>query len=153
MELADDRMLCVPMTAVWAALDDPGLLARCAPGCERLDPVGDGEYDVIVVLGVAAVKGRYRGRLSLTDRDLQGDRASLHVQLNSEGGDSFLQGEGDVWLERDGDATRMRYQADVTVGGRVAGVGQRVLRGVGKMLIGQFFNSLERELRKREAVS
>jgi carbon monoxide dehydrogenase subunit G len=32
------------------------------------------------------------------------------------------------------------------VGGLVAGVGQRVLGGVGKLLIGQFFKSMEREL-------
>jgi hypothetical protein len=38
----------------------------------------------------------------------------------------------------------MRYAGEGEIGGLVAGVGQRILKGVAKHLIGQFFVSLRR---------
>jgi carbon monoxide dehydrogenase subunit G len=38
--------------------------------------------------------------------------------------------------------TRVTYSADVQVGGLIAGVGQRMLGGVSKMMADQFFNKM-----------
>ena len=40
----------------------------------------------------------------------------------------------------------MRYSGEGEIGGLVAGVGQRILKGVAKHLIKQFFTSLRREV-------
>jgi carbon monoxide dehydrogenase subunit G len=40
----------------------------------------------------------------------------------------------------------MRYSGEGEIGGLVAGVGQRILKGVAKHLIRQFFTSLRREV-------
>ena len=58
----------------------------------------------------------------------------------------FVRGEGTIDLEPDGDATRVKWTGDMQIGGLIAGVGQRMLGGVGKMLIGQFFKCLEQRL-------
>ena len=42
--------------------------------------------------------------------------------------------------------TLMRYTGEGEIGGLVAGVGQRILKGVSKYLIGQFFTALRREV-------
>ncbi len=57
-----------------------------------------------------------------------------------------MKGEGTVDLEPQGDRTLLRWSGDIQVGGLIAGVGQRMLGGVGKMLIGQFFKCLEQQL-------
>ena len=41
----------------------------------------------------------------------------------------------------------MRYNGEGEIGGLVAGVGQRILKGVAKHLIGQFFKALRKETR------
>jgi carbon monoxide dehydrogenase subunit G len=38
--------------------------------------------------------------------------------------------------------TRVTYDADVQVGGLIASVGQRMLGGVSKMMLDQFFNRM-----------
>jgi len=38
--------------------------------------------------------------------------------------------------------TRVAYSADVQVGGLIAGVGQRMLGGVSKMMADEFFNRM-----------
>jgi len=40
----------------------------------------------------------------------------------------------------------MRYSGESEIGGLIAGVGQRILKGVSKYLIGQFFTALRREV-------
>jgi len=57
-----------------------------------------------------------------------------------------MKGEGIVDLEPQGEGTLVKWTGDVQVGGLMAGVGQRMLGGVGKMLIGQFFKCLEQHL-------
>ena len=54
-----------------------------------------------------------------------------------------MKGEGIVDLEPHGDGTLLKWAGDIQIGGLIAGVGQRMLGGIGKMLIGQFFKCLE----------
>jgi carbon monoxide dehydrogenase subunit G len=45
-------------------------------------------------------------------------------------------------LAEDGPGTKVSYTADVQVGGLIAGVGQRMLGGVSKMMADQFFTRM-----------
>ena len=147
MDLHGQKVLEVTIDSLWDAMDDPELLARSAPGCKRLEAIGDGEYRAVLELGVAAVKGRYTARVRMSEKQRDAAAGRFHVTLKGDGDSGFLTGEGDIRLETVDQGTRVSYEAAVTVGGRVAGVGQRVLRGIANMLIGQFFKSLEAELR------
>ena len=53
---------------VWAALNDPAVLVRTIPGCERLEPTGPDAYRMIVTAGVASIKGTYAGEVALSDQ-------------------------------------------------------------------------------------
>ena len=58
---------------------------------------------------------------------------------------SFLRGIGDVSidLEEDNGRTILKYSTDAQVGGLIASVGQRMLGGVAKMMVDQFFKKME----------
>ncbi len=147
MDLHGQKVLKVAIDSLWEAMDDPELLARSAPGCKSLEAIGDGEYIAVVELGVAAIKGRYTARVQMSEKQREAGTGSFHVTLKGDGDSGFLTGEGDIQFKTVDQGTKVSYEAAVTVGGRVAGVGQRVLRGIANMLIGQFFKSLEEELR------
>ena len=57
-----------------------------------------------------------------------------------------MKGEGTIDLEPQGGGTLLTWAGDLQIGGLIAGVGQRMLGGIGKMLIGQFFKCLEENL-------
>ena len=57
-----------------------------------------------------------------------------------------MKGEGIIDLEPEGAGTLVKWSGDMQIGGLIAGVGQRMLGGVGKMLIGQFFKCLEQQV-------
>lgn len=143
MQIKGEKLIKSPPKRVWAALNDPAVLARCTPGCQLLEPKGDSAYKVVVELGVASVKGRYEGEVTISD--VVPD-TSYKFTLTGEGLLGFIRGEGMISLQPVDESTRVSYMLDSQVGGKLAGVGQRVLGGISKMLSGKFFSDLEREL-------
>jgi carbon monoxide dehydrogenase subunit G len=142
MKLDGTNTLPAPVETVWKTINDPDALRRCTPGLKELKPTGPDSYQATLSIGIAAVKGTYAGTLKITDK-----QAPTHYQivLEGTGGAGFMKGEGTVDLEAQGGETLLRWAGDIQVGGLIAGVGQRMLSGVGKMLIGQFFKCLEQQ--------
>jgi Carbon monoxide dehydrogenase subunit G (CoxG) len=60
--------LKAPRPQVWEALNNPEGLRQCTPGCKELRTAEDGSYDVLFEMGIAAVKGRYEGKIKISDR-------------------------------------------------------------------------------------
>src|ERR687897_2241914 len=68
MKVSGNATLNAPVERVWAALNDPAVLVRTIPGCERLEQVERDAYRMTVTAGVASIKGSYAGDVRLTDR-------------------------------------------------------------------------------------
>lgn len=132
-----------PPQQVWEALNRPDMLRRCTPGCKKLEAGEDGSFDVLLELGVGSVKGRYAGKIQITDR-IPGSQYKLAVSGNGTIG--FLNAEGLIRLADAEGQTRIEYSGVAHVGGPVAGVGQRVMDGVAKLLVGQFFRCFEKAM-------
>lgn len=125
---------------VWQVLLDPKVLAQCVPGCETLNEVGPDKYEAIMKVGVASVKGTYKGKVSIKDK-----QAPSHYVLSGEGsgGPGFMQGDVAVDLEEKDGQTLLKYSTEAKVGGLIASIGQRMLNGVAKMMLDQFFKRME----------
>lgn len=143
MRIEGSSVFKAPIERVWEVFTDPQVLARCTPGCEHLEQIGEDTYQTRLTVGVAAIKGTYTGKLQLQDKNAPN---SYRLVVEGTGAPGWVNGSGAFHFEPKGDQTTVTYDWDVQVGGLVAGVGQRVLGGVGKLLIGQFFKSMEREL-------
>lgn len=130
---------------VWQALLDPAVLARCLPGCEALDETGPDQYEATAKIGIAAVKGTYKGKVRIENK-----RPPSSYVLRGEGTASagFFNGQLAIELE-EGEAdegTFLKYAVDAQVGGLIASLGQRMLGSVGKMIMGQFFKQVAKSL-------
>ena len=68
------------------------------------------------------------------------------MNVEGKGGAGFVRGIADIELVDKGGTTEVVVKGDGNVGGTVAGVGQRMLGGVAKMLMGQFFECLKKQL-------
>jgi len=129
-----------PRQRVWDVLLDPKIIAQCMPGCEGLTELAPDRYEATMKVGIAAVKGSYKGKVAIRDR-----AAPSHYVLSGEGsgGPGFMQGDMTVDLEEQGAQTLVKYSTDAKVGGLIAGVGQRMLGGIAKMMVDQFFKKME----------
>jgi carbon monoxide dehydrogenase subunit G len=141
MKVSGDATLHAPIDKVWAALNDPAVLVRTIPGCERLEATGPDSYRMVVTAGVASIKGTYAGEVALSD---QQHPNSFLMTASGAGGPGTVSTEVRVSLADTGDgSTRLTYDADAVVGGVVAGVGQRMLAAVAKKTAGEFFNAVD----------
>jgi carbon monoxide dehydrogenase subunit G len=126
---------------VWAALNDPAVLVRTIPGCEKLESVGQDRYAMTVTAGVASIKGTYLGDVALTDPE---PPSGFTLKASGAGAPGTVNADVRVTLDDAGDGrTLLSYAADAVVGGAVGGVGQRVLAGVAKKTAGEFFRNVD----------
>jgi carbon monoxide dehydrogenase subunit G len=140
MKIEGTRDIAAPRAQVWAAFLDPATLAKAIPGCEQLEEVGAGEYKAIMKIGVAAIKGTFQGKVRLGDLDPPN---RYRMAVEGSGSPGFIRGDAGMELSDIEGGTRVSYSADVQVGGLIASVGQRMLGGVSKLLLDQFFGRMD----------
>ena len=129
--------VAAPIDKVWAKLLDPQSLKSAIPGCETLTEHGDYSYSARIKISVAGIGGIYDAKVKLTEIE-QPSRFCLLGEAT--GALGFGKGEARVALKSLGDnETSVEYSYSADVGGRVASLGHRMLAGVTKLLIGQFF--------------
>jgi carbon monoxide dehydrogenase subunit G len=140
MKIEGSYEIPAPRLTVWEAFLDPGRLRQAIPGCETLEAIGEDEYRAIMKVGVAAIKGTFEGKVRLADKQ---PIDSYRMAVEGSGAPGFVRGNALMTLmDADGGGTRISYTADVQVGGLIAGVGQRMLGGVTKMMADQFFTRM-----------
>jgi uncharacterized protein len=146
MKIEGSHDIPAPQEKVWDAFLDPATLAKAIPGCEGLEEIGPGEYKAVMKVGVAAIKGTFEGRVRLMDLD---PPTRYRMAVEGKGGPGFVRGEAAMSLAPIETGTKVSYDADVQVGGLIASVGQRMLGGVSKMMLDQFFNRMTELLAER----
>ena len=144
MKVTGTASLAADRATVWRALNDPAVLVRTIPGCQRLEAQGDDRYSMRVAAGVGSIKGVYDGQVRLTDQDEPG---SFRMHAEGAGAPGTIATEVQVTLtEGVGGGTELTYDADATVGGMIGGVGQRMLAGVSKRMAAEFFANVDSAL-------
>jgi carbon monoxide dehydrogenase subunit G len=144
VKLSGEAVLSAPVADVYAALNDPAVLVRTIPGCQRLEMVGPDSYRATVVAGVASIKGIFDGDVRLSD---QAPPNSFTLHASGAGAPGTVTAVARVSLTPgDAGGTLLRYDADATIGGVIGGVGQRMLAGVARKTAGEFFAAVDRTL-------
>ena len=140
MKVTGEHAFNVPRDQVWEALQDPRMLAGAMPGARRLEPTGPDQYTITVDVGVGSVKGTYDGTFALTDKE---DGQACTVRASATGRPGSVETVARMRLsDRDG-GVLLTYEADATVTGPLAGVGQRLMGAAARRTTEQFLSSLE----------
>ncbi|MEX2503251.1 MAG: carbon monoxide dehydrogenase subunit G [Egicoccus sp.] len=144
MKVSGRYTIAAPRQQVWAALQNPAVLARTIPGCESLEVTAPDCYAATVTAGVASVKGTYQGRVTLSDKDAP---TTFCLRAEGAGAPGTIRADATIRLDEVEDgSTCVFYDADAVIGGMIGGVGQRMIAGVAKKTAGEFFSAVEREL-------
>jgi uncharacterized protein len=130
---------------VWTRLMDPDTLSSCIPGVEKLNKIGENEYEMAMNVGVGMIRGTYEGKVRLSDINEPSDYT---MYVEGSGRPGFVKGTGHIKLESQGeDTTEITYEGDVEVGGPVGSVAQRMLGSVSKRMVDQFFKCVEEKIK------
>jgi len=149
MKLEGEYVFDGPREEVWKLVRDPEVLSTALPGTQSLDIVGENEYEGKMNVRVGPVAGVFSGRLVVSD---EVPPESCTLTVDGKGAPGFAKGTGHVQLIDQGDGTTlMKYEGDVQIGGRLAGVGQRMLDTVSKSMTRQGLEALNKALKARVA--
>jgi len=141
MKIADTVHLPLPRQRVFAALNDADVLRRSIPGCESLEQVSETEFEATVAAKIGPVRAKFMGSVQLSDLN---PPESYTISGEGKGGaDGFAKGGARVTLTEEDDGTRLDYEVDAQVGGKLAQVGARLIEGSTRKLAGEFFSAFE----------
>ncbi|MFC6575577.1 SRPBCC family protein [Planomonospora parontospora] len=143
MKVAGSAVLGADRDRVWSALQDPAVLVRTIPGCERLEETGPDTYRMTVTAGVASIRGLYQGEVALRDPDAP---SRFVLRARGQGAPGTVEATVEVRLSEADGGTRIDYDAEAVVGGMIGGVGQRMLGTVARRTAAEFFAAVERHL-------
>ncbi len=145
MKIQGTALVHAPQERVWELLVTPELLARCLPGCEKLEATGPDRYNVALKIAVAAVSGKFTGSVEITEKQ---PPSALRMRVAGKGAPGFMNGDGHLSLSDAAGGTQVQYDGEAQVGGMIAAVGSRLLEATAKKVIQQFFSCAEAELAK-----
>ncbi len=147
MKISGEYTVNAPIQRVWETLNDVEALGSMIPGAKGLKEVGTDEYAATMDIGIGPIKTSFSGKVKIAERE-EPSRYKLNVEGNSRHG--WMKGTGDVDLEElSADSTLVKAMGEVQVGGMIARVGQRMLPGVSKQLMGVFFKNVETSAKSR----
>lgn len=136
---------------VFEEMLNPELLEKCIMGCKEFHVIEDNKYKAELSVGIAAVKGKYDADINVKNI---AEGESYTLVIHGEGNPGLVDAVADITFEENGnDDTLVKYEYQADAGGKIASIGQRMLGGVAKLVINDFFKKAKNELKlKQEAV-
>jgi uncharacterized protein len=147
MNLSGDYTFNAPQETIWSLLMDPDAIAEALPGVDKLVPV-EGEaftWTARAKVNVATVNGLYMGTIRMSD---QVAPTQYRLTVNGEGQQSIIGGTVvfNLAYDEDQQVTHIAWDAEANISGKLARVGQRVIKAAAHLMSTRFFKGLEKQL-------
>lgn len=138
MQMAGDVSIAADRQHVWNALNDPDVLRQCIPGCETVTREADNVLLAKVTVRIGPIKAGFSGKVTLSELDPPN---SYVISGEGSGGAAgFARGSAKVKLTAAGDVTRLNYQVEAAVGGKLAQIGARLIDSTARKMAEEFFS-------------
>ncbi|MCM3768690.1 CoxG family protein [Neobacillus niacini] len=136
----------LPKDTVWRYIQDDRVLRSSLPGCQTFEEMPSGIYAAELGLNTGPVKGLFSAEVQQVD---QIPPTYYRLLVKGKGKPGEIDAVADMILEEAEEAeggTKITCVAEIEVTGVLASVGQRVMVGVAKVILGQFFKAAEKEM-------
>ena len=136
-----------PIQTLWNFLLEPGTLASCIPGAEKVEAIDDKTYECVVKQSVGPISARFKFNVVLKEMD-----PPKYVKAVGRGEDIGKMGtftcDATVRLnEISNEEVEVSYQTNVNIVGRLATFGERIMRAKAKSVGEEFTKNLQKKLK------
>jgi len=138
-----------PIQEVWDFLLEPGTLASCIPGAEKMEPIDDKTWEGVVKQKVGPITIKLNFTQTLTEVD-----PPKHVKAVGRGSDitkagTFTQETVVDLKELAKDEVEVAYRSNVSIVGRLATFGERIMRAKVHKVGEEFTRNLQEKMKSR----
>ncbi len=149
MKVKNQYEFQVGQEELWYHFLNPEALKASIPGCKNLQLINENTYKADLSLGIAAIRGEYTGTVQIKDKMLP---HQYRMVVEGSGAPGFVNGEGLITLKaKNLTTTLLEYDLDIKVGGKIAGIGQRMISGITRIMAEQFFKEMDKQLKLKRA--
>ncbi len=139
---------------VWEHLIDPEKIMDCVPGVSIDEKVGDNHYKGKVGMKFGPMGVKYDADIHYNEID----KANRKIIITGEGVDSKGNGNAEMMMtidliERAEGGVKLDAIMDVTVNGKIAQFGSRLITTVSNQLFKQFVSNFSKKLAEAEAAT
>tara|TARA_B100002003_G_C13922575_1_gene448520 strand:- start:1 stop:585 length:585 start_codon:yes stop_codon:yes gene_type:complete len=136
MKLTGSYKLNVKKETVWQALNDVDILKRCIPGCDSLKKESSTVFNASATNQIGPMNATFSGTITLSNI-----KENQSYTISGEGHSSvgFANGSANVKLAEENGSTKLIYEVNVNVGGKISQLGSRLIDGVAKKMSDYFF--------------
>jgi len=129
---------------LWSYLMDPEVLAKITPGVSKLEVTDKDAYNTISDIKIGPVKGSFKGKLKVEDKN-----EPVSFIINMEQLSKIGNAHGKIVMqidETENANSKLSFDGNVKLSGMVARTGQRVLSGVANVITKEVFAALEEHI-------
>ena len=136
-----------PIKKVWDSLLDPVILASCIPGTEKMELIDDKTYESVVKQKVGPISVKLKFTTTLTEVE-----PPRYIKAVGRGADitkagTFTQETMVNLTEVSNDGVEVSYSSNVSLVGRLATFGERIMRAKAKSVGEEFTRNLQEKLK------
>ena len=148
-----DFEIAQPIDIVWESLANPEEIVGCVPGASITEKIDDRNYKGQVVTKFGPIKAAYAGDIEIVELD----KANYRMVLKGRGLDSKGKGSADMImngvLKEEGGKTQVNFSMDITIVGKLAQFGSRLINDVSDQLLNQFVKNFANQLESQNAAA
>jgi carbon monoxide dehydrogenase subunit G len=149
MLLEGKMTLKAPIKKVWDTLLEPETLLSCMPGAEKIERVDEKTYNCVVKQKVGPISVKFKFKSVITKME-----PPTHIEIEGEGEDTitkaghFVQKTVVDLRETSEGEVEVSYKSEVSIVGKLAMFGDRIMRAKAKKVEAEFTEALQERLRK-----
>jgi uncharacterized protein len=131
---------------VWAFVMDVPSMAKCIPGVESVEDLGNEKYKVVMKIRVGPIGLTLNSELSVVEKNEQTRTAALRVDAADKRVGGAVKSTMTMHLEANGSGTKMKVETDAQVMGRIGDFGQPVIRKKADQMLQEVAANLRKAL-------
>ena len=113
---------------VWDFVMDVPSMAKCIPGCEGVEDLGNNRYKAVVKIKVGPIGLALASEISIAEKDEANHTASLLVEAADKRVGGAVKATMSMKLTPEGDGSKLEVSTDANVMGRIGDFGQPIIR-------------------------
>jgi uncharacterized protein len=113
---------------VWAFVMDVPSMAKCIPGCDGVEELGNNHYKAVVKIKVGPIGLSLASDISIVEKDETNRTASLLVEAADKRVGGAVKATMSMKLTPEGAGTKLEVTTDANVMGRIGDFGQPIIR-------------------------
>jgi len=133
---------------LWNMLMDPEVLAKITPGVSKLELIEEDHYKTVSEIKIGPVKGAFKGKLKVVDKE-EPNSFAIQMEQLSKIGNAHARVDMHIKPHVEGGAS-LEFNGKANLSGLIARTGQRVLSGVANVIIKEVFSSLEEHIEEHK---